>query len=233
MLRHGLALLTALAILPAHATLIEYSFSASLTGADSPGFSSLASLRAYEAFGVEAGDSITGGFLFNDEAPRTAYEAFPRESRSTYDMSDLQLWVAIGDYVLRSTGSGLEIRDSAPDSFNSPLPKDRWTLSLAGNGDEVNGYTVASMAIDLLQFGSRPLTSSELLIPNPAEWSQCCFPEVPYPFTIRFADGGGFGARQLSIASVPEPATLSLLAMGVVGVLAARRRIPRSTRTAR
>ena len=103
---------------------------------------------------------------------------------------------------------------------------------MAGNGDVVNGYTVASMAIDLLQFGSRPLTSSELLIPNPADWSLCCYPEVPYPFAIRFGDGGAFAARSLSISSVPEPATLSLLAIGVVGVLAARRRIPRSARNA-
>lgn len=220
MVHRGFALLIALLAYPAHATLLEYSFSATLYH---PNY---APRLANEAFGAEVGDRITGGFLFDDAAPRTSYTAWPDgESTSTYDMSDLWFWVTVGDHVLGATGSELTIRDDPPPTVpNDPYGTDRWTLSMLGDGNAVNGYTIDSMMISLMQFGSVPLTSSELQVPNPSEWSQCCYPNVPIPFRITFTDGSIIAANRLSISSVPEPATLSLLAAGVLGALATRRR---------
>src|SRR5712671_6359529 len=110
MLRRVFALLGLLALSPADATLIEYSFSGSLFGPVAPYYLS----TTHEAFGVEEGDRITGGFLFDDAAPRTSYtELADGSSTSTYDMSDLRFWIGVGDYVLRATGSQLTISDAA------------------------------------------------------------------------------------------------------------------------
>jgi len=218
MFHRGFALVAVLAVAPAHATLIEYSFTAELTGARSVPFSVLGEF----GLPVYGPSYVTGGLLFDDAAPRISYtEYMGSGSTSTYDMSDLRFWVAVGDHVLTATGSQLTISDAPPQP--SPYATDRWILSMLGDGDEVNGYTVASMRIDLLQYGSRPLTSSELQVANTVDWGSCCYPLVPYPFTISFTDGSGFTARGLSI-SVPEPGMLSLLAAGVLGALVARRR---------
>ena len=221
MFHRAIAVVALLAISPARATLIEYSFSATLNPAPFPPYYST---TTHEAFGVAEGQHvITGGFLFDDAAPRISYtEYMGSGSTSTYDMSDLQFWVAVGDHVLTATGSQLTISDAPPQP--SPYATDRWILSMLGDGDEVNGYTVASMRIDLLQYGSRPLTSSELQVANTVDWGSCCYPLVPYPFTISFTDGSGFTARPGVSISVPEPGMLSLLAAGVLGALVARRR---------
>jgi hypothetical protein len=217
MFNRAMAVVALVAISPARATLIEYSFSAQLSWP----YSSFPD-SSYEAFGVEVGDLITGGFLFDDAAATISHTEQYGSSTSTYDMSDLRFWVTVGDHVLGATGSELAIADSAPQQ--SPYAADRWGLSMLGDGDEVNGYTVRSMSIALMMFGSVPLTSSELQVADPTEWHACCYPGVPVPFTISFTDGSRLAAQRLSISSVPEPATLSLLAVGGLGALAARRR---------
>jgi len=217
MFHRAMAVVALLAISPAHATLIEYSFSAQLSWP----YRSFPD-SSYEAFGVEVGDLITGGFLFDDAAARTSHTDQYGTSTSTYDMSDLRFWVTVGDHVLGATGSELAIADSAPQP--SPYATDRWGLSMLGDGDEVNGHTVRSMSIALMMFGSAPLTSSELQVADPTEWHACCYPEVPVPFSILFTDGSRIAASRLSVSSVPEPATLWLLALGALGALSARRR---------
>src|SRR5690242_1516735 len=133
MFHRATAVVALLAISPAHATLIEYSFSAQLSW---PYFSYPD--RSYEAFGVNVGDQITGGFLFDDAAPMTSHTESPYWSSSTYDMSDLRFWVTVGEHVLGATGSQLTISDYLPQP--SPYVTDRWTLSMLGDGNEVNGY---------------------------------------------------------------------------------------------
>ena len=217
MSHRAMALVALLATSPAHATLIEYSFSAQLSW-PYPSYPD----SSYEAFGVGVGDDITGGFLFDDTAPMTSHTESPYASSSTYDMSDLRFWVTVGDHVLGATGSQLTISDSLPQP--SPYATDRWELSMLGDGNEVNGYTVRSMSINLMMFGSAPLTSSELQVADPTAWHACCYPIVPVPFSISFTDGSRIAANRLSITSVPEPGTLSLLAVGALGALSAWRR---------
>ena len=227
MFHRGFALLAVLAITPAHATLVEYAFTARVDG-----FTSIATVRV---FGLNPnGDTVTGGFIFDDAAPMTSHEEhqfgdYPVwYSSSTYDMSNLQMWVNVGDYLLTVTGGGVSISDApafgpwctcGPDSFH-----DRWSLSASGDGNEVNGHTVRSITMSLLENLGRPLTSSELQVADPAQWSNDISNRS---FRIGFADTGMSGyltSITPTTTSVPEPATLSLLAVGALGALAARRR---------
>ena len=228
MFKRGLALLAVLAVTPAHAALIEYSFTAFVNGNSSNEMRFPAPL---EAFGLERQPWVTGGFLFDDAAPRTSYSEqlitsglSPQlpylRTTSTYDMSNLRFWVNVGDHVLSATGTSLSIQD-----FESGVPIfDKWELNMLGDGQEVNGYTVSGMSIRLWDGAGRPLTSSELQVPDPHGWGGFNF---VYPFSIRFTNGFGFGFQDLSFApvtSVPEPATLSLLGVGALGAIVTRRR---------
>ena len=221
-----------LSLFPAHAALIEYSFEAEIWRDSSTEV-------AVQAFGVQFGDTITGGFLFDDAAPRTSYSELTVldccgspaiVTTSTYDVSNLSMWVTIGDYVLNATGNNLTIRDAPYD----PTRTDRWSLAMSGDGRELdNGYAVRSMAIWLQQVAlggperSGPLTSSELQVPNPeVDWGSPSLGNRE--LTIAFGDGLHIGTQLMSIAKtpthVPEPATLSLLAVGALGAFATRKR---------
>jgi len=193
---------------------------------------------AVQAFGVQFGDTITGGFLFDDAAPRTSYSELTVldccgspaiVTTSTYDMSNLSLWATIGNYVLGATGGNLTIRDAPYD----PTRTDRWSLGMSGDGRGLdNGYAVTSMAMWLQQVAlggpglSGPLASSELQVPNPVDWGSPSLGNRE--LTIAFGDGLHIGTQLMSITKtpthVPEPATLSLLGAGALWVLATRKR---------
>jgi len=226
MFHRGFALLAVLAVTPAHVTLIEYAFTARVDGN-----SSVATMME---FGLNPnGDSVSGGFIFDDAAPMTSHEEhqffdYPAwTTSSTYDMSNLRMWVNVGDYVLTATGGVVSIVDSpafgpwcacGPDTFH-----DRWSLSASGDGNEVNGHTVRSITMSLLENLGRALTSSELQVADPAQWSNDI---ANRSFRIGFTDTAmsGYLTSITPTTSVPEPATLSLLAVGALGALATRLR---------
>ena len=223
MFHRGFALLAVLAVAPAHATLIEYSFTAELTGARSVPFSVLGEF----GLPVYGPSYVTGGLLFDDAAPRTSYEEghLAGASSSTYEMSNLRLWVNVGDYVLTATGGALSIHDDPAALCGPNCRKDTWDLGARGDGDEVNGHTVTGIGIHLEQYGGDALTSSELQVPDMAEWDHP-FIDGSY-FRIGLGNatlGGWLRSIAPTTTSVPEPATLSLLGVGALGALATRRR---------
>jgi hypothetical protein len=211
MLRRGFALLTILALSPAHAALIEYSFeSKAITGIGGGHYI--------------LGDAITGGFLFDDAAPLISHNDYPSPfgltTNSTYDMSNLSFWVTLGDDTFTALGDMLFIQ-----ATNTATGYDVWRLTMNGDGQEVDGRTVESMEMWIRGYTS-PLTTADLQVTNPADWNnQCCVENIPL-FWVSFTDGTGVNAQLLSITptSVPEPATLSLLTAGILGTLATRRR---------
>jgi hypothetical protein len=210
MFRQGFALLALLAIAPAQASLIEYSFeSKAITGIQGNRYL--------------LGDTIAGGFLFDGAAPLVSHNDYPSPfgstTNSTYDMSNLSFWVTLGADTLTAVGDMLFIQ--ATDTATN---YDVWKLTMNGDGQEVDGRTVASMDVWIRGYTS-PLTTADLQVTNPADWNQCCIENIPL-FHLSFTDGTSIGAQMLSITptSVPEPATLSLLTGGILGVLATRRR---------
>jgi len=223
MLHRGFAVLGLLAITPAHATLIEYSFTSTIAGYGG---------TVGNDFGVEVGDSIKGGFIFDDAAPMTAHVegeivgnygwATGVATASTYDMSGLQLWANVGDHMITATGDELFIGD-APDLVYNP---DTWHLGMRGDGRAVNGYVVDGIQMFLQEWFCGPLHSSELQVSDAAGWGYGGYGSFNRWFDIAFADGSFINGQMSSItpASVPEPATLSLLAAGALGAFAARRR---------
>jgi hypothetical protein len=221
MLNRGVALLGLVALTPAHASLIEYSFTSTITGLGG---------NVHEDFGVEVGDSIPGGFVFDDGAVRTAYTedlvvgydgwATGVVSTSIYDMGNLQLWATVGSHRLTSTGDDLWITD-APTHVYHP---DLWRLQSTGSGQAVNGgYLVQWIQFCLSEWFNGPLTSSELQVSDAAAWG---YGELNRWFGVSFADGSSIDGRLdwIKPTSVPEPTTLSLVAAGALGAFALRRR---------
>jgi hypothetical protein len=202
------ALLAALTIFPVHAALIEYSFTALADGDTQD-----------PIFGTESGGTITGGFLFDDAAPMIPDPPPPGSPLGTrYDMSNLLLWVTLGDQVLSARGDQLLIRNSV-----EPWQDDNWYLTTRPN--DVGGYLVKQMRMNLYAWS--PLTNEDLQVPNYAEWAPAT--TVFRCFCMTFTDGTQNSSihsnvQSITPVSVPEPATLSLLAAGALGALAARRR---------
>lgn len=217
MLHRGFAVLGLLAISPAHATLIEYSFTSTIAGYGG---------NVGNDFGVEVGDSIKGGFTFDDAAPMTAHQegeivgydgwATGVATTSTYDMSGLPLWAKVGDQTVTATGDELVIAD-APDRVYHP---DAWRLVTHGDGRSINGYVLNGIQIFLQEWFCGPLRSSELQVSDAIWWGSNRW------FDMAFVDGSFINGEMnwIKPTSVPEPAALSLLAAGALGALAARRR---------
>jgi hypothetical protein len=166
MLHRGVALLGIFTLSPAHASLIEYSFTASPTnrGGD-----------VREEFGVEIGGTLARG-LFDDAVPRFYYAHYAGAQRLQTSGDSRQTGSHIGwlDYCLQEWVIG-------------PLTNSQFT-------DAPGGYGALN------------------------RWSG-----------MSFVNGLGMdaklgGAIASTSTSVPEPTTLSLLGLGALGLLAARRR---------
>ena len=223
MVNRGVAILGLVALSPAHASLIEYSFTSTVSNLGG---------NVHQDFGVEVGDTITGGFLFDDTAARTSFKedlivgnngwATGTVSTSIYNMGNVLLWAMVGDQRLATTGNDLLITDAATH-VNSA---DVWRLHASGSGEQVNGYVVDWMEFCLREWFIGPLTSSELQVSDAAEWGYGGV--LDRWFGLSFADGSSIYGTLDSITrtpgSVPEPGTLSLLAAGALGAFAARRR---------
>jgi PEP-CTERM putative exosortase interaction domain len=209
--------------LDAAAVPIEYSFRSTVDGL-SPGVEGLT--------GVKLGDEITGGFIFDDAAPRTSYEVcspgcnydgtvfYPGVgSESTYDATNMMLWAIVGDRVLTSRGTSLTIRDAPQFAYSDDL----WKLETSALDSTLGGLPVSAMQIILQEWFRGPLLSSDLQVSNPADWYPISIGHTR--FNISLTDGLGVGSNIYSITkTVPEPGTLVLLASGLAGAWLLRRR---------
>jgi len=120
------------------------------------------------------------------------------------DMSGPQLWA---DHMVSADGDELFIGD-APNLFYSPVS---WQPATTGDGNAINSYVVDGIQVFLQEWFCGPLRSSELYVSDGA-WGYEGF------------EGSFNNGHTSSPTSVPEPASLSLLAAGALGAFAARRR---------
>ena len=103
------------------------------------------------------------------------------------------------DAAVSATGDELWMGGAAPNVYSA----DAWRLDMRGDFNAVSGYIVNGMHVLLQEWFCGPLLNAEFQVSDAALW--------------------GYGGS-IKPKSVPEPASLSLLAMGAFGALAARRR---------
>ena len=130
-------------------------------------------------------------------------------------LDGLEVSTIVGDHMITSMRDEIWA-GSAPTVVYAPAT---WSPAVQGGGEAVVADGIATF---LQEWICGPLTSSELQIAQAAEWG--------YGVLNEWLGGSPTGSlvdRQLGPAppvSVPEPATLSLLAAGALGALAARKR---------
>lgn len=131
-------------------------------------------------------------------------------------MDGLEVSTIVGDHMITSMRDEIWA-GNAPTVVYAPAT---WSPAVQAGGEAVVGDGIATF---LQEWICGPLTSSELQIAQAAEWGY----GVLLNEWLGGSPTGSLVDRQLGPAaptSVPEPATLSLLATGVLGALAARKR---------
>src|SRR5712671_6233313 len=125
MLRQGFALLAVLAVAPVHAAMIEY-------GVES------ATILGIQGSQYRLGETVYGGFTFDDAAPMTSHTEFISPygivSSSHYDMSDMAFWIDIGGDRFNAIGDDLMIQWTT-----TATTYELWYLTLHGDGEEIDG----------------------------------------------------------------------------------------------
>ena len=209
----------------ANASLVPYEFTAQVDGIN-PATASL--------LPVGLGDVITGGFLFDDAAPRTSFSQCADcnydgslfisgvRTNATYDESNFALWARLGSYLIAASGTTLTIQD-VPTGTYAP---DQWHLPLVAFGQDAgNGLRTDSIQIIMNDWFRGPLTSGDLQVFDPVDWHNGPFNDQRLNFSFAGPDGPvGFGSHLVSVTSVPEPGTLFLLSTGLIALGVRRRK---------
>ena len=213
-------------VAPASAGLMPYTFTAEIDGLDP---------LVADLLSVEIGDTISGGFLFDFDAPRTSFSQCDDcnydgsvfipgvRTNATYDMSDLLLWAAVGNRVLGATGDTLKIQD-VPTGTYAP---DSWHLDTVAWGQDIGaGVYTEDILIRLNSWFRGPLSNGDLQVPIPTEFEAGPFWDnrLLFHFSDPFGLSRGIGSHLTSITSVPEPNTLFLLGAGLLAMCLRRRR---------
>ena len=206
----------------ASAALLRFNFTSEIDGISS---------EVANRLGVAVGDTITGGFLFDDQAPQTSFEhcdacllvdndrdEWSYRTSATYDLSQAILFGQVGGYSFGATGGDVLITDVDTLVWGA----DVWRWDPTAIRSEMNGLTVESMSFVFEQMFGAPLTSAALQVPDPGRWFGYGSDER---FLLRLGDGLGIGSHVTSITkTVPEPATLLLLTSAIVGAAFTPRR---------
>jgi len=201
--------LMALCPLAAHSIPITYSFS---TGTSATGNNS-ALVTALD------GMSVTGTFDYDSSSPATGTVSGGAIDGSTiYNQGIANLAGSVGSNLFSDLFGGIIVGD---DVIGSTSDFFRLSFNIDGTGFNIGDFALIGLRIDWIE---GPIVPTDFL-------SGQGLPDVLFDFPGRLAldfasstESGTVFFSGATVTSVPEPATLSLLAAGLLGVGLSRRK---------
>jgi len=196
-----------------------------LSGAGALSESPLIDVQAGATFDVSG---VTGGFALGSgqtlKGSGTVVGPITLASGSTHTPGDSAgVQTIVGDYTL-DAGATLEMELEGPGQYDR-LDVDSGEVHLAGTLDLVLGFDPGYSSFTLIDNdGADAVVGNFDGLPEGTTFTES-FGSMAYSFTITYLGNDG---NDVVLANVPEPATLLLAVLGVVGLAAYRRRLRRA-----
>lgn len=198
--------------LPASATPLTFTFTGHVTFID----------PVVSAGSISLGDTLNGTFVFDDTATLDVPNSSTTFAR--YASPDAPLSATIGSYAL-SGNAEMAVWNVLLEDLYQVITNNQWDFPRSSLvAASIAGYVPYAFVLNFEDDTGTALNSLELVPPDLASYSGRRFDINFLDANNNFADLGGTVDSLSIVAAVPEPATLTLTALGMAGVVNRYRR---------